>query len=1233
MKKLLLVLIGMAFVPGVAFAATPSVPLVIGNAVATINQSESFTIEEPELIAGTCVGNQVRWGVDWNNDGTVDQWSPASGYTSDCNQGSFQNAWSSAGTYTFHVLSQWSSNGVSSTSTSHTIVISNPETDASQKWCFGDGTTCGKPLQIFTAPPGLNQTNTVTIGADTYLAAADVSSAVAGYAYNQTNTHGDLYKWQPVQNCFGNGTTCGNPYQGFTSNGFIVELKPFTIGANTYLAAASDYDSSGYSNIYVWTPASACFGNGTTCGTALQRIQATGSSGDNTYGWDTFTSGSETFLASQTYLQNAQVFVWMPASNCFGNRTTCGTALQTPAFSNSGAQETLHIFSDSNGNAYLLHGVNTLKDASGLYAWMPSSNCFGDGTTCANTLGAGSYPNNRLQDFPATPVHVTGWSLPILAGSRSYISVTTWSGISGVYKEMYAGASPWACLGDGYACGGIYQILGGSASGTPWPVFSSNSNIFLVAGGYGIYKWMPLSNCFGDGTACAAAYQNGANSAPSSLSPGLTSFGDQNVFPIGSKTYLAVTDSASNVQTFVWMGVVPSCSVSVTPNPVGYGGVATLSYTSASAAWMKIASVGAVSANTTNSIPTPAALTTTDYSCTAGTGYATTTSPAVLYVNPPVGPTATITADATTVYIGQSIGIHATFGVGTNDILTHDNIDSPVGTGLGATTNPDARKDIVFAPTAPGTYTFYARATTAFYTSWATARSATSSSSYVWTAPTSGSGYHLANLAASDDGTKMVSATTGSTVYTSTDSGTTWTPHTITGSTHSWVGITASSDGTHLAMADYSDGATAGVKGYLYTSTDSGATWTQQTGPGKQNWESIAASANGSKIIVSDSIDNSGGTPAEGYIYISTDYGVTWTRATGAGEHNWMSIASSADGMKLAAIYNDGPGASYIYTSADGGTTWTQRASAGSNAWWSITSSVDGTKLAATSVQTSGGSGYIYTSTDSGATWTQRASAGTGPGNTGWGYIISSSDGTKLLAVSYPAPGAGYPTYIYTSIDGGATWTQQTNIGETTWGSFISLLDGTKLVTLSPSPGYPYFDAILSAAWQPPLAQVSVTVPVPCTAQTLYSCTGSTGQTIASTTTDRYCNMTTTNLTTCVAPAYCPSSGGSGICLNNSPTVTKPLTVTPSLVSNGKTTQVYWNISNVSNCTVKGSNGDGTGVNSTGTWNTTSSGTGGMTTSPITSQTVYILKCLEEDGVTYLSQTATVSVAPSYQER
>ncbi|HUZ05959.1 MAG TPA: hypothetical protein VMV89_00570, partial [Candidatus Paceibacterota bacterium] len=120
-----------------------------------------------------------------------------------------------------------------------------------------------------------------------------------------------------------------------------------------------------------------------------------------------------------------------------------------------------------------------------------------------------------------------------------------------------------------------------------------------------------------------------------------------------------------------------------------------------------------------------------------------------------------------------------------------------------------------------------------------------------------------------------------------------------------------------------------------------------------------ASSADGSRLAA---------TAYGGLIYTSADSGSTWTAAN-VPAANWTSIASSADGSKLAAVANAGG----IYLSSNGGATWTQSNPANGAVWSCIASSADGSKLAATilgggiyysqaslqTVTTTGPGGYI----------------------------------------------------------------------------------------------------------------------------------------------------------------------------------------------------------------------------------------------------------------------------------
>ncbi len=284
-----------------------------------------------------------------------------------------------------------------------------------------------------------------------------------------------------------------------------------------------------------------------------------------------------------------------------------------------------------------------------------------------------------------------------------------------------------------------------------------------------------------------------------------------------------------------------------------------------------------------------------------------------------------------------------------------------------------------------------------------------------WTTQAAGN-HSWFGITSSADGSKLaaVDNNTGY-VYTSPDSGVTWTAQTAAGA-RLWSGITSSSDGTKIAAVAQT--------GIVYTSADSGVTWTAHTVSGATSLYKITSSSDGTKIVAVDTLSTGG------YIYTSADSGVTWTARTAAGSRSWIAVTSSSDGTKLLA--SDRAGGS-LYTSSDSGATWTTHTLAG--AWWSLSSSADGTKLVAAA--TPSGS-YLYTSADSGVTWTARIAA---TGAYGWGSVTSSSDGTKIVAGN-----AGPNAYIYTSADSGVTWAAQIQSTSTSrmW-MVTSSADGSKI--------------------------------------------------------------------------------------------------------------------------------------------------------------------------------------------
>ena len=234
----------------------------------------------------------------------------------------------------------------------------------------------------------------------------------------------------------------------------------------------------------------------------------------------------------------------------------------------------------------------------------------------------------------------------------------------------------------------------------------------------------------------------------------------------------------------------------------------------------------------------------------------------------------------------------------------------------------------------------------------------------------------------------------------------------------SFYGATLSDDGTKMAAVNYN--------GYIYTSTDSGVTWTERTSSGVRYWNYITSSADGTKLAATD-----------GNIYTSSDSGATWVQRTTAGTYN-QSVEMSSDGTKIIASGGT------VIISTNSGASWTDRSPNASGGWGDVASSPNGAILSAKQGNS------IHISTNSGATWVARLAFSSS-------FAIS-ADGTKLVTGAYPG-------YIYTSTNSGVTWTERTAAGSRDWRRFSSSSDGSKLVALDNSPGLIYTSIDSGATW------------------------------------------------------------------------------------------------------------------------------------------------------------------------
>ncbi len=217
------------------------------------------------------------------------------------------------------------------------------------------------------------------------------------------------------------------------------------------------------------------------------------------------------------------------------------------------------------------------------------------------------------------------------------------------------------------------------------------------------------------------------------------------------------------------------------------------------------------------------------------------------------------------------------------------------------------------------------------------------------------------------------------------------------------------------------------------------------TPPGE--WRGIAASATGQYIAIQ-------GIGSRNRIFIFTNNGASNREVTilSSRSSTWTDVTSSSSGRYLAACYRS----SFIYTSSDYGDTWT-RAILSSGAWVPITSSISGQYLATCEVVL----GHVSTSSNYGASWTQVSTQmGT------CGYIKSSASGRYLIAGGeYRIPGlAQRIARPYISSDYGANWTQSTLPQGGRWGAVACSSSG-QYMAASHDNGNLYVSSNYGANW------------------------------------------------------------------------------------------------------------------------------------------------------------------------
>jgi hypothetical protein len=232
------------------------------------------------------------------------------------------------------------------------------------------------------------------------------------------------------------------------------------------------------------------------------------------------------------------------------------------------------------------------------------------------------------------------------------------------------------------------------------------------------------------------------------------------------------------------------------------------------------------------------------------------------------------------------------------------------------------------------------------------------------------------SVASSADGSKAVAGGSGGQLYTSTNWGVHWKSNSV--SAQPWVCMASSADGTKVAAGQLNP---AGGSNQIYVSTNAGGTWAAPRNSPEYS-SSMGMSADGTTLIAE----------ANKVIYTSADSGATWTSNSISTNKPWGGVASSANGHRLLVA-----GGHPVFISTDSGTSWSSNYLGTSTVALDqpcAASSADGGTLL---VGAGGNGGLIYVSTNFGASWTSNTVRQV------WASLACSANGHHMVAVGYPS--------------------------------------------------------------------------------------------------------------------------------------------------------------------------------------------------------------------------------------
>lgn len=398
---------------GITSNAPPATPTLTCAASGVTGQALSFTVQGTDPTNDT-----IRYGIDWVNSNTVNEWVPATGYVPSGSSQTVSHTWGAPGTYVVQALAQDVGGGQSAWA-SCTVTITAPPAAVS---CAAVPTTgsVGQPISF--------------------------TSNVSGGSGNYT------YSWSDAGTVFGSAATAARSFSSAGTKTITLTVTDNGLPPTVALSASPTSIVNGNSSTLTWSSSNAtsCTGTGFSTGGAISgsvivspsvtttyNLSCTGSGGTNAGSATVTVSPAPSPTASLTAAPSsmgaggAGTVTWSSANttSCTGTNfstggATSGTVLVSPLTTTTYSL----TCTGTGGSVSKTDSITIVPAATATLSASPAGIYSGD----SSTLTWSSANANSCTGSGFSTGNATSGSVAVYPGATTVYSVTcTGTGGSG----------------------------------------------------------------------------------------------------------------------------------------------------------------------------------------------------------------------------------------------------------------------------------------------------------------------------------------------------------------------------------------------------------------------------------------------------------------------------------------------------------------------------------------------------------------------------------------------------------------------------------------------------------------------------------------------------------------------------------------------------------------------------------------------------------------------------------